>query len=399
MCSPSPSPESFEYGPWDPLEDVFSQQETQQEDNLGFCQYRSWDKERTYAKDYIHYTIEWEVKVNKRKVSKETEQDLVLAPAEYWEHFLEHKLEKVVLRKERTSNRTLASEDTAIVVIVTQQRSEPSLTKSFEETNIDWPEIEKQLIAWGDLFLAGKKLRVNISFNYNYVETGQQPATSSRNITKRRSTTQRMLTELNTQLEGEKISSGQPSIWREVYKIMRCDGPPCNKGPHCWCDPIGKKHYTLKTRHLTSLIMYVEKGGILETQDDVPHEIRQQLYAEDQLSLDSKRQKSSASAANLPPIHITNTLPASSCQTCQLGSSLGRIPVPDVPALIPRVNIPGFRDKALEKYCAWQQSKVTKPAQKQEFQKACDILTDDCMTLQLICQNPDPKYLIDKGGC
>ena len=62
---------------------------------LGFCQYRNWDKERTYDEDpsrYIHYTIEWEVKVNKRKVSKETEQDLVLAPAEYWEHFLESKI-------------------------------------------------------------------------------------------------------------------------------------------------------------------------------------------------------------------------------------------------------------------------------------------------------------------
>ncbi|KAG4428523.1 hypothetical protein IFR05_015992 [Cadophora sp. M221] len=157
MGSTSPFPESFDYGQWESFEDVFSQQPTQRVDKLGFCQYRNWDKERTYDGDYIHYTIEWEVKVNKRKVSKETEQDLVLVPAEYWEHFLESKLEKVVLRKERA---------------ITQQRSEPSLTKSFEETKIDWLVIETQLIAWGDLFLASKKLRVNISFNYNYVETG-----------------------------------------------------------------------------------------------------------------------------------------------------------------------------------------------------------------------------------
>ena len=45
------------------------------------------------------------------------------------------------------------------------------LTKSFHETTIDWSEIEAQLIKWGELFLAGKKLRVNISFNY--IETGQ----------------------------------------------------------------------------------------------------------------------------------------------------------------------------------------------------------------------------------
>jgi hypothetical protein len=40
---------------------------------------------------------------------------------------------------------------------------------------------------WGYLFLAGKKLRVTISFNYNYVETGQLSAIL-RSINQRSST-------------------------------------------------------------------------------------------------------------------------------------------------------------------------------------------------------------------
>lgn len=94
---------------------------------------------------------------------------------------------------------------------VTQQRSEPPLTKSFDETNIDWSVVETQLITWGYLFLAGKKLRVTISFNYNYVEAGQ-PSATSRSINQRGSTTQRMLTELNTELDIDEGLTGRPAI-------------------------------------------------------------------------------------------------------------------------------------------------------------------------------------------
>ncbi len=84
MGSLSPFPESFECGLWDPLEDVFSQQQIQQVNKLGFCQYTNWIRRGYIIENllrHIHNKIEWEVKVNKRKVSKETEQDLVLAPA------------------------------------------------------------------------------------------------------------------------------------------------------------------------------------------------------------------------------------------------------------------------------------------------------------------------------
>jgi hypothetical protein len=58
-------------------------------------------------------------------------------------------------------------------------------------------------VAWGELLRAGKKLRVDLSFNY--LETGQPPPTSSRKGDKRGilSTTQQMLTERATQLDAE----------------------------------------------------------------------------------------------------------------------------------------------------------------------------------------------------
>jgi hypothetical protein len=84
---------------------------------------------------------------------KDTEQDLVLEPAAYWEHFLEAKLKNALLRKERP----LTSEDTTVAVSVTE-RSERDLMKQFDDTNIDWAVIQKQLLAWGELFALVRNL-------------------------------------------------------------------------------------------------------------------------------------------------------------------------------------------------------------------------------------------------
>lgn len=89
--SPASSDHSDPYEPWDPFESL-SQQDTWFT-RLSLCPYTDWDPDRTYDKDppiYVQYSIEWKIAVNNRAViSKDTEQDLVLEPAAYWEYFLE----------------------------------------------------------------------------------------------------------------------------------------------------------------------------------------------------------------------------------------------------------------------------------------------------------------------
>jgi hypothetical protein len=102
--------------------------------------------------------------VNKKVLSRDTEEDVVLTPSAYWPKTPKGKLERLlegkILRKGR-----VRSDDTSIAVSV-NNRSQRDLIKRFDYLDIDWTTIEKQLLKWGELFRRGKKLRLSIIFKY-----------------------------------------------------------------------------------------------------------------------------------------------------------------------------------------------------------------------------------------
>lgn len=150
MTSPSPFYEAESYDrQWDPFEDDFLSQQTQLQEvgKLGFCQLRDWEEERTYNEypaKYIHYSIHWSFKIHNRVQSINTETDLILELASYWHLYLKPKLDQVCLSKMRTKRRTIESEGTKVVLKVTQC-SVDNFSRSCDKTDIDWPELEKQL--------------------------------------------------------------------------------------------------------------------------------------------------------------------------------------------------------------------------------------------------------------
>jgi hypothetical protein len=106
--------------------------------------------------------------------------------------------------------------------------------------------------------------------------------------------------------------------------------------------------------------MYVQDGHTLQTHDDVPKEIWEQLYAKEQQSHKRNPKSTGTSTTSHLPIHI-NVLLALSCQTSHLLSCLAETLALDMPSkytLIDCFNIPGFRDDVVKEYCAWQQSQV-----------------------------------------
>jgi hypothetical protein len=359
---------------------------------LCLLQLDDWDQEKDYSADppeCIRYTIVWKVKLNNRMIAKDTEQDIVLAPAPYWSTVLQPKLDTLLSKK--TTNRKRIRPDDSNVVVSVNERSERDLIRRFDEVQVDWVVVEKQLLSWGELLRAGKKLRVDISFNY--VETQDSlPAGASG----RGSATQRMLAERAAQLDAEEASGG-PSTWRDVYALMRCPGAPCDLGPHCWRDPDGKKHYPLKAHHMRSLIKHVDEGNRLESQADVPQAVRQQLYAEQQERFQRQHKTSTGNAGGLPPITINNVLPGSTSSGSGLQPEAVAV-ASTTEALLPQdFELPGFRDVALTEYSEWHQSRVFDTNLKADFRKARDVALENALDLDLIHEENDPDFFEKQG--
>ncbi|KAK4097376.1 hypothetical protein N658DRAFT_291647 [Parathielavia hyrcaniae] len=272
---------------------------------LPLVPYKDWVPGQSYEEHSpvcMHYIMEWKLTLNKKTAAKQTEDNLVVAPSDFWNEELASKIADIV----QSTGKSYKADATTIAISV-NDRSERDITKHFKELQIDWPVVEKQHQGWSHLLRIGKTVRVNVSFNY--MESGKTGRTAGRGATAIQ------LGERDTRLDAEPVVSGAPDAWRQVYTILRCLDPPCDRGPYCWQDPDSKKHYKLMGHHLRSLVKSVQQGCKLERHDDVPQDIRTQLYAEEQQHLHRKRKRqNSGTYPSGQPMVINKHIPTASGQ-------------------------------------------------------------------------------------
>jgi hypothetical protein len=147
---------------------------------------------------------------------------------------------------------------------------------------------------------------------------------------------------------------------------------------------------------LKAIIKYVEQGGILDTHDDVPDNVREQLYAEEHQRL-SKANKSpnnlTTGSTTLPPINI-NVLPTQSSQPL-ISSSWGT-EATSISSQATYLDIPGPLEAAVEEYSGWHLSRVNSDSYKENIKKARDIALDNCLDLGQI-QGENPDFFVKQG--
>jgi len=249
--------------------------------------------------------------------------------------------------------------------------------------------VERRLLKWSDWFRKGKKLRVIICFHY--LEVSPVTATNSSKTSGKRAkgnATQQMQAELTAELDAAQATTGRPAAWQHMYALFRCPGPPCDLKPWCWFDSQKSRRFELKSHHLRSLIRHKDSGKPLDTHDQVPEDLRQQIYKEERQSEEHKQTNKTASSPRILPIQITNVLPS---------QTSGQVE-PVSKAEVSPVEFSGLRDENVQKYCEWQQSKVKNPALKAAFQKATDFVVEKGLDLELLHEDQNPQFLIEEGG-
>jgi hypothetical protein len=151
---------------------------------LPLLQLADWNEDNAYDErppTCIHYSIEWKLILERKLIAKETEPDLVLTPSAFWTTVLQPRLDKLSARK-LLQNKCFSTDETIVVVSVTD-RTERDVNKRFDDLDIDWKIVEKQLETWSHLFHIGKRLRIDISFIYR--ESGDPAVASTQQSTKR----------------------------------------------------------------------------------------------------------------------------------------------------------------------------------------------------------------------
>ncbi|KAJ5367880.1 hypothetical protein N7541_001821 [Penicillium brevicompactum] len=327
-----------------------------QSDKLDFLPLAEWDEDAEYDEQlptHMRYTIAWKVMFNRKKVGSVTEKDLVVSPADYWVKTLKRAVEEL-LRMKKKSGQRVRSEGTAVTVKV-DSRCQKNLERFFPST-IDWKPVEKQLRKWSNLIRVGKILTIEIVFNYRGGDDGPSMSVS-RTAEKRGrvSATSRMLAERERAIHNEEENTGRPATWDLVYGFMRCDVRSCPlKSDWCWEDPKDKKHYKMRAPHLERLIDYVDGGGSLDSHDDVPSDICRDLVLESQTGRKSKK---------------TDIQP--SLMFCQHNTS----------------HSSGY----------FVQSRATDEAYKADFRKICQATLENHLDLELILEDPDSGFFVQRG--
>jgi hypothetical protein len=174
--------------------------------------------------------------------------------------------------------------------------------------------------------------------------------------------------------------------------MMKCDSSACHLGPYCWLDPMGKKHYRLRTQTLRRLITYAEKGGVLESHDDVPDEIQEKLYMEEQQRLGKENREGVNVAGPGAPINI-NVLPSHPAGIDVTAPTVDSAGSKDMSLL----KIPGFRDVAVKEYGEWLASNVSDETLKAAFRQASDVTLSDGFDLEHIHEDQNPEFFVGKG--
>ncbi|KAH8652835.1 hypothetical protein BGZ61DRAFT_468434 [Ilyonectria robusta] len=343
---------------------------------LAFMPFADWEPERSYeGEPTIRYNVEWKLSVKNREQAGESELDIVISPHKFWKHVLRPKVTVA------SANKPWKEVETKLVLSVTDRKT-ANIRKRFSKLVVDWLFVEKQLQEWSKFLNDGKRITITVTFYYQCVDTGK-PGRGGATANQ------------EAELEARTAGLGRGACIRKAYTLMRCPGPPCTKGDHCWQN--GGNHYQLQPHHVRMLADHLQSGKVLNGHDDVPDNFRR-LVLDDERERQEREQKerekqrekeqrrkrrrrdSDGSSVSITAVH---------CHRCATGDL-------DTPKMVfptsPLLEFDLSREDAVTAYSVWQRSQVSTEEQKESYDSAQELTLAHCFDLDMLASNQERMY-------
>ncbi|KID82006.1 hypothetical protein MGU_10660 [Metarhizium guizhouense ARSEF 977] len=215
----------------------------------------------------IPYNIQWKLSINRRRRGGCSELGVVTPVRIFWQDVLEAKLDKAV-KKMKKSCEASSTE----IRLTTTHHGTPPVDLSFDELNIDWQAVDKQRRAWNTLPVSRKKhnvITISITFEYTFVGTDKKPSASA---------SAAQLHNIQARF-GDGTTMTRSVAVSKAYNLMRCPGPPCKNGDHCW--QYEGRHIRLFAHHIDILADHLHAGRTLNGHHDVPETFRRLVLADE----------------------------------------------------------------------------------------------------------------------
>lgn len=143
---------------------------------------------------------------------------------------------------------------------------------------------------------------------------------------------------------------------------------------------------------MKALVRRAQQGYKVDDHDDVPQEIRAELYAEAR-----QRKQPDSGSPGSGPIIVNNYIPAypSPAAIESVTATPHSASGSDLPAF--SLIIPRLRDDAVEEYCRWHCLKVKSRNQKRQYELARNLTLEVYFDLELLHEDNNPQHFIRQG--
>ncbi|KZL80461.1 hypothetical protein CI238_13420 [Colletotrichum incanum] len=343
---------------------------------LTFVPYADWEPERSYdGEPTTRYNVEWKLFVKNRGQAGESELDVVISPRKFWKHVLQPKV------ADASAGKPWKEDATKLILSVTDRKT-GKITKRFPKLEVDWSFVTRQLREWSKFLDDGKKITITATFYYTCLDTGKSARRGATAIQE-------------ADLEARTVGLERGACIRQAYALMRCTGPPCTKGDHCWQSE--GKHHRLLPHHVRMLADHLQAGRPLNGHDDVPDEFRRLVLEDEREREQREEREKSRKRRRRNSDHSSSEVVIVQCRGCASNANSH----PASPLLVfPSSPLPAFdlpRDDAVRAYTIWQQSQVGSEEQKEHYRTAQELTLAQGYDLNMLAANQERMYQFYTG--